>query len=127
MKRRMQRKQREPKGMQILKALLLSYIVTVIMLVLLTVLLYKMELGEKTVSAGIVGTYVLSTMIGGIFLGRKKKERRFLWGIVLGILYFLLLITITLGVYHTLNGSGINLITTLILCAGGGMTGGMIS
>ena len=34
---------------------------------------------------------------------------------------------ITLGVYRTLNGDSVSIVTSLILCAGGGMTGGMIS
>lgn len=110
-----------------LKALLIAYIVTGALLALLTVMLYKLELNEKTVSAAIVAIYVLSTLIGGIAIGKMAKTRRFLWGISLGIVYFALLFLITLGVYRTLNGDGANLLTTLILCAGGGMAGGMIS
>ena len=113
--------------MWILKALLISYIMTGVLLLLLTVLLYKLELNEKAVSAAIVAIYVLSTLIGGIAIGKMAKLRRFLWGIGLGILYFALLMAITLGVYHTLNTDGVNLVTTLILCAGGGMAGVMIS
>ena len=45
----------------------------------------------------------------------------------IGIAYFALLLLITLGVYRTLNGDSANLLTTFILCAGGGMAGGMIS
>ena len=48
-------------------------------------------------------------------------------GMGLGLLYFALLLLITLGVYHSLSTDGVDLATTLILCAGGGMAGGMIS
>ena len=122
----MEREIRSP-VMWILKALLASYIITGALLALLTVLLYKLELNEKAVSAAIVAVYVISTLIGGIAIGKMAKRKRFLWGIGLGILYFALLMAITLGVYHTLNTDGVNLVTTLILCAGGGMAGGMIS
>ena len=108
--------------MWVLKALLASYIVTGILLLLLTMALYKMELNEKMVSAAIVAIYVMATLIGGILIGK-----RFIWGLGLGVAYFALLLLITLGVYHTLNGDGANLVTTFILCAGGGMAGGMIS
>ena len=125
---RMERKiQKDAKGMWILKALLFSYVVTGILLVLLAMLLYKFELNEKIVSGAIVGIYVVATLAGGMMIGRMAKMKRFLWGMGLGILYFGLLLLITLGVYRTLNGSGVNLMTTLILCAGGGMTGGMLS
>ena len=118
---------KDSKVMWGLKALLASYIVTGILLLLLTMALYKMELNEKMVSAAIVAIYVMATLIGGILIGKMAKVKRFIWGLGLGIAYFALLLLITLGVYHTLNGDGANLVTTFILCAGGGMVGGMIS
>ena len=118
---------RDSKALWVLKALLVSYIVTGVLLLVLAMLLCKFELDEKTVSAGIVAIYVASTLIGGLVLGKMAKVRRFLWGLGLGIAYFALLLLITLGVYHTLEGNGINVMTAFVLCAGGGMTGGMIS
>lgn len=110
-----------------IKSLLASYIVTGILLLVLTFFMYKFELNEKIVSAAIVGIYVVSTLIGGMIIGKLIKSKRYLWGMVLGIIYFVLLLLITLGVYRTLNGDSVSIVTSLILCAGGGMTGGMIS
>ena len=110
-----------------IKSLLASYIVTGILLLVLTFFMYKFELNEKIVSAAIVGMYVVSTLIGGVIIGKLTKSKRYLWGMVLGIIYFVLLLLITLGVYRTLNGDSVSIVTSLILCAGGGMTGGMIS
>lgn len=110
-----------------IKSLLASYIVTGILLLILTFFMYKFELNEKIVSAAIVGIYVVSTLIGGMIIGKLTKSKRYLWGMVLGIIYFVLLLLITLGVYRTLNGDSVSIVTSLILCAGGGMTGGMIS
>lgn len=110
-----------------IKSLLASYIVTGILLLVLTFFMYKFELNEKIVSAAIVGIYVVSTLIGGVIIGKLTKSKQYLWGMVLGILYFVLLLLITLGVYRTLNGDSVSIVTSLILCAGGGMTGGMIS
>ena len=118
---------RSSKFMWMLKALLVSYIITAVLLMGLTLLLYKFELDEKFVSAGIVAIYVTSTLIGGIIIGKLVRVKRFLCGMTLGVLYFAMLLVITLGIYRTLNGDGVNLMTTLILCAGGGMAGGMIS
>ncbi|MCF2680816.1 TIGR04086 family membrane protein [Faecalicatena contorta] len=118
---------KDSKVMWMLKALLVSYVVTGLLLLLLTLLLYKFELNEKAVSAGIIAIYVVSTLIGGIIMGKTAKVKRFVWGISLGIIYFAMLLLITLGVYHTLNGNAANLMTTFVLCAGGGMIGGMIS
>ncbi len=118
---------KNPKVMWVLKSLLVSYVITGVLLVVLAMLLYKLELNEGIVSASIVGIYVLSTLAGGFIIGRLVRVRRFLWGLGLGVVYFYLLLLITLGVYRGLNGDGANLVTTLILCAGGGMGGGMLS
>lgn len=115
------------KVMWMLKSILASYIVTAVLLLILALLLYKLELGEKVVSAGIVSIYILSTLIGGLIIGKIAQTRRFIWGISLGIIYFLLLLLITLGVYREIATDTSNLITTFVLCIGGGMIGGMIS
>ena len=121
------RLRKDSKVLWVLKALLVSYVVTGLLLLILAMLLYKFDLDEKSVSAGIIAIYVASTLIGGLVLGKMAKVRRFLWGVGLGIAYFALLLLISLGVYHTLEGNGTNVMTTFILCAGGGMIGGMIS
>lgn len=118
---------RDSKVMWVLKALLAAYVVTGILLLILTMLLYKLELNEKIVSAAIVAVYLVSTLMGGIFIGKMARVKRYLWGMGLGVLYFGLLILITLGVYRDLNTDAVNLMTTLVLCAGGGMAGGMLS
>ena len=124
----MERKiRKDAKVLWVLKSLLVSYIITGIMLMILTVLLYKLELNEKAVSAGIIAIYVVATLAGGLLIGKIAKVKRYLWGLGLGVAYFGLLLLITLGIYHTLEGNGTGLLTTFILCAGGGMIGGMIS
>ena len=118
---------KETKILWVLKALLLSYVVTGALLLLLALLLYRLQLDEQAVSAGIVAVYIVATLIGGLAAGKMAKSRAVLVGGVTGALYFVLLILITLGVYRTLDGSGIHMVTTFVLCAGGGMIGGMIS
>ena len=115
------------KIMWMLKAMLASYIVTGLLLLLLTFLLYQFKLDEQTVVAGIVVIYVVSTFIGGLILGKLTKKRKFLWGSILGGIYFLLLFLISYGIYREFNTNGLNAITTALLCVGGGMLGGMIS
>lgn len=123
----MNRLEKNQKIIWLLKALLFSYIVTGISLLLLSVLLYKFEWNEHLVSAAIVAVYVLSTVVGGIVIGKLVRTRRFFWGLLLGNLYFILLLIITIILYHSLSGNGLNMLTAWILCTGGGMTGGMIS
>lgn len=113
--------------MRIFQALLVSYIVTGILLLVLAVLLYKLNLDKGKVTAGITGIYVVSAFAGGFLIGKAQKVRKFIWGLILGMLYFLLLVLVSVGVYHTLQGDTMQIVTTLILCAAGGMLGGMLS
>lgn len=117
----------EQRAFSIVKALLCAYIVTGILLLLLTLLLYKAGLSEENINAGIILTYVISTFSGGFVIGKLTGVKKFLWGLLTGLIYFILLLLITLGVYHTLQSNPAELVTTLLLCAGGGMLGGMIS
>ena len=72
------RKRRGEKIMWMLKSLLASYIVTGLLLLGLTFLVYKFELDEQVVVAGIVAIYVVSTFMGGYIIGKltgtKKSE-----------------------------------------------------
>ena len=123
----MQKNNMIQKMMWMLKAMLASYIVTGLLLLLLTFLLHQFQLDEQTVVAGIVLTYVVSTFIGGLILGKLTKRRKFIWGSLLGGFYFLLLFFISYGIYREWNTNGLNAITTALLCVGGGMLGGMVS
>lgn len=111
----------------ILKALLISYAVTGILLMILAFGVYKLELQEGAVTAGIKGVYLLSSFTAGCVAGKALQVRRFIWGIIAGSLYFVLLLLITLGIYRTFQGNTVDIWITLGLCAGGGMAGGMIS
>lgn len=114
-------------GMWILKSLLASYIVTGLLLLLLSFFVYKFEIGEELVTASIVAIYVISTFVGGFILGKLTQVRKFIWGMAIGALYFALLFAISYGVYREFQTNGLNVITTIILCIGGGTLGGMLS
>ena len=115
------------KLIKLLKALFCSYLLTGILLLLLAFLLYQFRLKERQIDIGIIVIYVLSTFVGGFLSGKWMKVRKFLWGMLTGMLYFLLLFVVSFAVYKTIQQNGISLLTTFALCVGGGMIGGMIS
>ena len=119
------KEKKESKGIWLLKALLAGYVVTGVLLMILALLLYKIDLDEQKVTMGIIATYVISTFTGGFIMGKLVEEQRFVWGLILGVIYFLLLFAVSFAVNHQLQSNGTNLITTLLLCAGGGMLGFM--
>lgn len=91
------------KAIWFVKSLLCGYIVTGFLLLILALMLYKLGLSEQNVNAGIVLIYVISTFSAGFVLGKLAGKRKFLWGLFAGITYFVLLMLITLGVYHAVS------------------------
>ena len=110
----------------ILKCLLLSYLLTTGLLLLLALMLYRFGLSEKIVSVCIVAIYIIVTFFAGFLTGKREGSRKYLWGLLLGSLYFIVLLIVLLIVNHGMSASG-NFFTVLILCAGSGMLGGMVS
>ena len=112
---------------KLLKSLLAAYVLTGLLLLVTAFFLYKFSLSEEFVTGAIIAIYVLTTFTGGFVMGKLTKTKKFLWGFLVGLLYYVILLLITLGIYRSLDGGGENVITTLLLCAGGGMLGGMLS
>lgn len=110
----------------LLKCLLFSYILTAVLLLLLAFLLYRLGLSSGVVSIGISSIYVLSTFVAGFVAGKRLKTRKFLWGMLLGTVYFVVLTVISLLVNQSVGELGNSLLTTLTLCAAGGTLGGMM-
>ena len=113
--------------LSILKILLLMYIITGILLLALTALLSKLQLSEGAVSVGIVVIYVLSGFVGGLLAGKRMKSRKFLWGMVMGACYFLVLVIGSVLLHRSFDMDMTRFATTLILCIASGMVGGMVS
>lgn len=115
------------KAKVVLKSLLCSYTLTGILLLILAFLLFKMDLSEAAVSVGIVVIYILSCFLGGLLLGRKMKKQKYVWGLILGTGYFLLLAGVSCLVEKGFSMNPAQVVTTMAICAGGGTLGGMIS
>lgn len=111
----------------ILKSLLISYLLTAGLLLLLALLLYRFSLTEKIVSACITGIYIVVTFLAGFLAGKREGTRKFLWGLLMGCLYFLILTLVSLIVNHSISGLSASFFTVLALCTGSGMLGGMLS
>ena len=71
-----------------LKCLLFSYILTVGLLLFLALFLYRFHLAEKTVSIAIILIYIAASLFAGFISGKKIGNRKFLWGLLAGVLYF---------------------------------------
>lgn len=112
-------------------ALIVMYVLSGVMLLLLAALLYNFELSEATVRIGVIAIYVTSGFTGGFFIGKQMQERKYLWGLIAGGIYFALLFVLSLlvksGTGEGLDFDVVRILTTLVLCGISGMAGGMVS
>ena len=86
-----------------------------------------LNLEEKQVTVAVMAIYLVSTFVGGFMIGKWNRVQKFLWGMIVGAGYFILLLLVSFGIYHSLKNSGGNVITTMFLCIGGGLLGGMLA
>lgn len=111
----------------LLKLLAFSYILTAVFLLILSMLLYKFRLSETIINIGIVVIYIAATFLTGFLAGKKIGSKKYLWGLFLGAGYFLILTLISLIINHGISDFSGNFLSTLFLCVGSGMLGGMLS
>lgn len=108
------------------KGLVLAYIISAIVLVLLAFLMFKMEISEGVVRGVIIFAYVLSCFVSGMIVSSNREGRYYLWGMLQGVLYYVVLVTVSMicnrAVFTHISG----IIPALFLCAFGGMLGGML-
>ena len=80
----------------LLRSLFLSYVLSALFLGVLAFALYKLRLRESLVNLLIFAVYFAACFAGGFFTGRRVKNRRFFWGLLSGMFYFLVLFAATL-------------------------------
>lgn len=110
-----------------MKCMLAAYLLTAGLLLFLALMLYRFELSEKVVSISIIVIYIVVTFLAGFIAGKRAGEKKFLWGLAMGCLYFAILTVVSLIVNKGIEDASVNLATVFLLCGGSGMLGGMIS
>ena len=70
----------------LLRSLLASYLLSGVLLLILSFALYRLKLGEEQVNAAVYGVYVIACLFGGFLAGKAALSSRFFWGMLTGIL-----------------------------------------
>lgn len=118
---------RNSKVVVILRDLLVSYIITGLLLLLLAFLMLKADVSGMILNGGILLTYILSSFTGGFLLGKSAEQKRFLWGLGMGALYFVTLVLISILTNSVMGMEAGRVVTVMAVCLFSGMLGGMIS
>ena len=100
---------------------------TGLLLLLLAFVLFWFEPGEGTAAAGITFIYVASCLTGGFAAGKIMRKDRYLWGIVTGLSYYVLLLLVSFLAQGKWDVTFAHAVTTFFMCLGGGVLGGMLS
>lgn len=112
---------------KVLKNLLISFIVTMVLIFIVAVLLYYFRLNQKVISVAVILIYITANFVAGHFMGKNMQNKKYLWGLLMGGVYFLVLFLVSFTVGENSGNMGSNILTTLFLCLGGGMLGGMFA
>ena len=111
----------------LLRSLFISYALSALFLGALAFALYKLRLGESLVNLLIFAVYFAACFAGGFFTGRKVRNRRFFWGLLTGLLYFLALFAASVLLRQGRVPDFSHVLPVLACCAAGGMAGGILS
>ena len=61
----------------------------------MALVLFAFDLGETAVDAGIIIIYVLACFMGGFMAGKIVRKDKYLWGVITGLAYYVLLLTVS--------------------------------
>ncbi|MBR2950159.1 MAG: TIGR04086 family membrane protein [Lachnospiraceae bacterium] len=111
----------------LIKSLAAAYLLTAGGILLLALLMYRLELENTVLATAVLIVYMLSGLLAGLIAGKCVQVRRFMWGLLSGTFYFLVLVCMTAVVKQEFTDFGSHFFTTWMICAGSGMLGGMIS
>lgn len=101
--------------------------ITAVLLFITAFLLFKLEISDGRVVIGIVVTYFFSCFTGGCIYGKVKEKNKYLYGIIIGMIYFLILLLISLIFSDNVNVISVKMLYSALTCVLGGMIGGMFS
>lgn len=105
---------------------LAAALIAVLLLLVSAVLLEKLGLNSEQARLMIYAVYIISGLAAGLLAGKWKRERKFVWGALAGLVWLLVVLIISL----CMNQASIDvkeLFPAIFCMVGGGMLGGMLA
>jgi putative membrane protein (TIGR04086 family) len=109
------------------RSLIMSYLLTGVLLLGFAWMMYKCDFSDRQVRLGVNTIYMLSCFLGGLLCAKSCGSRRLLWGIVMGLLYFIVLFGASLLFARQLQQGMGHFFLVLVLCSLGGILGAVVS
>lgn len=114
------------KALTMLKSVIVAYILTAIVLLVLSFVMYKLKLSVAGANGGILLTYVISCLAGGFLFSGSLTEKRYLGGGFMGVVYFLVVYCVSAIWNQSVAAQMPGMLTAFLICVFSGMLGGMI-
>ena len=111
----------------LLRSLLISYVLSGLLLGALAFALFKLRLKEGQVNLMVYVVHLTACLTGGALAGRSLRQRRFFWGLLSGLFYFVVLFAVSWAMNPWSALDTERAVTVMGICALGGMLGGMFS
>lgn len=109
----------------LLKGLLLSFIITIVLLLILSLLLTFTSIREARLPLFNNIVMVISIVVGSMYVAIKTKENGWLNGAILGLIYFFIVLLFNLIFFKSFD-SNLLVISKLVLSTIMGLIGGII-
>ena len=75
----------------IIKTALAVIFFTFAMIFVLAMIIFKFHINDSVITNCILINYIHANLTGGLIIGKVKKEKKFLWGFLTGLTYFIIL------------------------------------
>lgn len=112
---------------KMVKSLIIGYVITLLLLGLLTYIMRKYILDEKAVDNIIFGIYVAGSFTGAMLSAWMIKKRRVVTGIIYGAMYITVLLVIAAIMKKQAPDSSDNIAMSVASCVAAGAFGGFFS
>ena len=114
-------------GLWISKALVFASVFTLLILLFTALLMYKADISMDTAGYVLMLAYIGAPFLGALYLGKKVVEQRYLWGLIVGVCYFLLFLVFSLSMRGAEQLDLLAEVRVLLMALVGGIFGGMLS
>lgn len=111
----------------VIKAIILSFLITAILILIFAFIMFKFNISENVIALGVTFIYIISCGFGGFYVGKTIGERKFMWGLLVGASYLVVLFVVSAIVGGDKSLLSENVLSLVLLCLGGGTLGGMLA
>ena len=110
---------------KIIKGVLLALVFSIFAMVVLSIIVFFADISDRTVSTLVLILSALSVFLGALILAKNIESRGLLNGLLLGCIYFALLIVVSAVACGSVSFESGNILRCISVLAGG-MLGGVM-